>query len=913
MNTPDDLPEWYLIPREETGINARPSGPQEGTNQPPFGDLFSEQIPKIMAEIREFFVDWPAHIKAMLDTGIDWLQTVADLDLEWLKSLLHRIVDTIAAVFDVSSWVAFLDTIITSAANLVTQSFATVFDWIASLLLGLVTFVESACNLDLTWLRNLIGTATSWSKANVNLASQADFVDGVTNSGTTTNPLMGILFGPMFRIMHACQVFGSDVWHAITTFWGSPSPAAWTTMVNTINTAWATMVDAILGAWGSSKTHTDFASPAQATEVALKNNPVTGWLWGNSFGGGTWLNTAIRTITDPITEFFDDVRRYINQMIQPLHWGYFDANWAWVKSLTTPTSVLPGGGTAVMTSGRSDDDAGGVAANTDPRIPAAPTGLLAVPSIDITSSNFPAGWVTYAISAVKNGVEGPAALVKAFAGTLIPPNTSGRVDLSWNSVADLDGWRIYRQVDATFLAEEWRLVATPTVAGSLLSPVSDKTPRGGGTTASPKTDAALVAEVVTDRITLNQQNAQNFQISALTGGYRNPIWACRYPVGDVSYPEVLNMAMTVYDPTGTPAPRSGNAAYVLGQSPWLAQAAVYDVLQNESRGGYIVISNTAVMDKLGMFGAAVAGLNNLYLDLFRVEMGVEAVRIFSVNCTSEISANTGYFEVDIPGGGILAQAGERYLVRLRNKSTVAGTAQVRGIGGLTGSTSVGLKTTNATDTDKTTYTAANLGTHAVSVTPFCLFASQGQVATDQLYADDFNRSGMGALWYLQSTSSDQMGIAFGTASYTGSTDGHQHALYTRPLASDRMWTEGNFYNINSSTPEGLLLCCNRDLTQMVYLAVNNTTARIYSGSATSLTQRASVSTLFNSVPWQFYYDPATKKYTVLKDGKDIGLSWTDSGNLMKHGALYRYGGLRISHANLFHGGTIDNWLLKDWS
>lgn len=494
MSSPEP-PDYYQIPREETGVNVRPSGTQEDFGEPPFGDLFTEQVPTILGEIRQFFVDWPAHIKAGIDTGIDWLQTVANLQLEWLRTLLHKIVDTTAEVFDVSSWVAFLDTAITSAANLVADSFATVFDWVASLAHGAVRFVEHSCNLDLTWIHDLIDQASDWSTSHVDLTSQDAFVDGVTDGGTTTNPLMGILFGPLFRIMHAGQTFGSDVWHAITVFGDSPGePDAWSTMVAAITDAWNVMLDEILAAVGSTKTHADFVNPATATEAALRNNPLTGWLFGSTYGGGTWLNTAIHAITDPINDFFGDVRKFINQMIQSWHRGYFDANWQWVWSLDTPASQLPGSD-PVMVPGSNDGSGDAISSQYDSSIPPPPTGLLAVP-IPFTVADFPAGKITYAIAAVKNGIEGPATKVSVRIDTLFPPNCTGQVNLAWDPMPGYT-FKIYREVDDTYQATDWRLIASPANAGTLLVPVQDKTIRSSGVTAHPKTDAELAAQIVT--------------------------------------------------------------------------------------------------------------------------------------------------------------------------------------------------------------------------------------------------------------------------------------------------------------------------------------------------------------------------------------------------------------------------------
>ncbi|OQZ96911.1 hypothetical protein BST10_10050, partial [Mycolicibacter algericus DSM 45454] len=422
---PPELPDYYQIPREETGINIRPSGSQEGMGQPPFEDLFTEQISRVLGEIRQFFIDWPAHIKAGLDTVIDWLQTVADLQLEWLRSLLHKIVDTTAAVFDVSSWVAFLDTAITSAANLVADSFATVFDWIASLLHGAVRFAENACNLDLTWLHNVIDDLLGWSTVHVELSSQEDFIDGINDGG----------------------------------FW----------------------------------------------------NNIVDWMLG---GSGSWLDDAIHAITNPINSFFDDVRRFINQMIEPWRIGYFDTNWAWVASLTTPTAALPGGADPVLTPGTNDGDGGALAPGVNTAIPAAPTNVSAIPFWDILVSGFPAGNITYAIAAVKSGVEGPATHVKTFVGTLFPPNSSTHVDLRWDAVSGASSYRVYRKVDGTYQATGWRLVASPASNGTLLAPVVDSTPRSGGTVAAPKTDAELAAQAVGEQIDVVDTKAVQAQAKA---------------------------------------------------------------------------------------------------------------------------------------------------------------------------------------------------------------------------------------------------------------------------------------------------------------------------------------------------------------------------------------------------------------
>lgn len=332
--------------------------------------------------------------------------------------------------------------------------------------------------------------------------THADFASPgtATTAALKNNEWFGWLFEmvdtwlqPVLRVGKAVTDFGDALWHAVTAYAANPlASGAWPALVNALNDAWNGAVDAILNAWGSSKTHADFASPAEATEKVIKNNPVTGWLFGDTFEGGSWLDNALA----PITNFFDSIRKYINQMVEPLHWGYFDTNWAWVPALTTPDTQLPGDG-PVMTPGSNDGDGGGIAPGADTSIPSAPKNVSAIPWWDITNPNFPAGNITYAIAAVKSGVEGPATQVKTYVGTLFPPNSSTHVDLRWDAVSGASSYRVYRKANGYSTTTPWRLVASPTSAGTLLSPVVDKTARTGGTVAAPKTDAELAAQIVT--------------------------------------------------------------------------------------------------------------------------------------------------------------------------------------------------------------------------------------------------------------------------------------------------------------------------------------------------------------------------------------------------------------------------------
>lgn len=458
-----------------------------------------------------------SRLSAAWTTLLDAINDAIDGEVKYLSSLAD-IIRNLLVENPVFGWLFKIGYAVT---DYLTETFDAIADWaFGGFTTALWNSMQTRMNAAWTVMTDAIGDALD--KTFTRNKSPNDLISDALKS----NPWFGWLFTmvdswlqPVLTVGKAVTDFGDAVWHAITVFAANAaSPTAWSTLTSAITNAWNTMVDAILDAWGSNKTHADFANPASATEAALKNNPVTGWLWGNSFDGGNWLNDSIHAITDPINSFFDSVRRFINQMVQPLHWGYFDSNWAWKASTSTPLTALPGGGGQLLTPGVSSDS-GGMSWQADSTIPPAPTGVSAIPWWDLSVSGFPAGNVTYGISAVKGGKEGPAALVSVFVGTLSPPNVNGRVDLSWSAVSGADSYRVYRQVDATYSTTDWRLVASPLQAYSLLSPLSDKTARSGGTVAHPKTDAELSGQIVTalNTKTQNLTSSGTLATSSLTG------------------------------------------------------------------------------------------------------------------------------------------------------------------------------------------------------------------------------------------------------------------------------------------------------------------------------------------------------------------------------------------------------------
>lgn len=251
-----------------------------------------------------------------------------------------------------------------------------------------------------------------------------DFTDPVTaaKKALRSNDWFGWLFDmvddwlqPVLEIGKALTDFGDVVWHAITAFALAPGASgAWSTMIDKMTIAWDAMVDAILLAWNpdTTKTHLDFVNPADATEAALTNNPVTGWLF-NGLGSA---------------------RDFVN-------------------------AVTGGSGNGVW-----PKPAGGVVDDV-------PTGLRYVAQLNL-GGQLPSGNLYYSVTAVVNGVETPASAEVLYFGAGL--GTVGmKIKLDWDPYPDATEYRVYRRIRSMAGNAASRRIAT--VTGSTFTDQTTRT------------------------------------------------------------------------------------------------------------------------------------------------------------------------------------------------------------------------------------------------------------------------------------------------------------------------------------------------------------------------------------------------------------------------------------------------------
>jgi len=414
-----------------------------------------------------------------------------------------------------------------------------------------------------------------------------------------------------------------------------------------------------------------------------------------------------------------------------------------------------------------------------------------------------------------------------------------------------------------------------------------------------------------------QLNLQNFQISTISAGARNPTWVCRYPRGDVTYPESLNMRIAVFGDTDSASTGTAHTHELNNVNTAWAESPGYSITQNNARFGWITISETTIMDTMGVILWKDSGtLDNTYVELFRQAEDGSMLRVSSTEVSSSITTTSSYIEVDL--SGIIVQGSEKYAIKIRNSSSVATTVWAMSIRQQSGGADAAGSTTGSTDTNKTSYTSGEVTSilAASQILPWGLIAAKNLAETDQSFSDDFNRSALGGLWSLKSnTGSNHLGISGNRVRFGGTTDGVQMGLYVRRTASANMRVDGTLHDVSAATSGargGFLINCNRDMSQCVYLSISNTNSKIFSGPWDSLTERASDSDT-GTGPWTIYYDVVLNKYIVLKDGDPTGLEWADTGNLMQHGSDYCYGGVRQARVTFFNSPTVDNFTLRDWT
>jgi hypothetical protein len=349
-----------------------------------------------------------------------------------------------------------------------------------------------------------------------------------------------------------------------------------------------------------------------------------------------------------------------------------------------------------------------------------------------------------------------------------------------------------------------------------------------------------------------------------------------------------------------------------------ASSVVYDITpQNDSLGGYVVVTNGTVYDTVAMVIAKGTGaVNNVFMEVFKENEDQSLTRISSDNISSFFTSaiEVIFVEKTLPSQAV--EPGDRYVVRFRNYSSVATSIGPAVIKQTSWADPLGFRTVGTTDSGRTSLTSGQALTArtADNLVPWVMLAATSFESGDRTFMDDGSKSISGT-WLQNNNTGFNFKTLHGGFVFDGTTNGSEVGVWYSRTTGDSQKSSVVVSGAPSATTHaeaGPMIHCKSDMTQTVWLGVTDNAAKIYSGAWNSLTQRASIASGGNGT-WELYYDVALNKYVALKDGSTVGLDWTDTGNLMLHGRDYRYGGQRHSRVSGVNSPILDNWTLSDFT
>lgn len=439
--------------------------------------------------------------------------------------------------------------------------------------------------------------------------------------------------------------------------------------------------------------------------------------------------------------------------------------------------------------------------------------------------------------------------------------------------------------------------------------------------------AALAA--LTATVSTQQSNQQAAVVTVATVNLgANQAWMAPYAVADVTYPRILHNILQIqgvttpasagtahtHDSFGTSGIVSGNIAYLP-----VTQAGT-----GTKRASFVTTRVSTVYDTVAMYlGQPTSGINNVFIEVYRKDSAGNIAQVSSQEVSASIPAGNPLYREFPLAAPIIANSGESYAVAMRNATTNSVVLQTRAVwaedsGSLNFTGSDALKT-SYTAAEVAAAQAANAVTTAVATLypmPFAMLATTGAEPGQFTYTDNFdNRSTLGPLWLPKQSTPLPIKLSGNRATFNGTAAGDQLALYTAPVGGDAMLVEANLYSrAASSSTCGVMLCCNRELTQTVYLGVEASLIHLYAGPWNALSQVGLWVTATTDAKFSAVCDPSTGIFTILRDGTDVQ-AWNSAGTI-QFGEMFRYGGLRASKSVIVGSaapGQMDNFLFRDYT
>lgn len=417
-----------------------------------------------------------------------------------------------------------------------------------------------------------------------------------------------------------------------------------------------------------------------------------------------------------------------------------------------------------------------------------------------------------------------------------------------------------------------------------------------------------------------QSQTKQFVVSSTAGVTRQPGWASAFSISASTYPAILNSDFDVFaDSIGPATAGTAHTHAIRGVDEAHAIAPWWNYTKDQAIGGFISVTEDTVFSgfQFAAYADSAPALSDVAFEVFRELPDGSLVMLTTTDVGTSLSTSSQLISLTWASYRLVAQRGERYMVRLRNKTSGTNGIHVRGLSWGFGVPEIQFETDVLADTNKTTYTSAQkqtiIGNSAV--TPwFSLTATFADIPESFTWVDDFERGDLGYFWSqsLNDTGGD-LTITNGALTYGGTTNGWQQALYIRSIATDQFKMEANVPTVGSNGVVAFFMGADREAANGTILAIANGSVQLTSLVNGVQNVRANVARTGNAGKWTVTYNSTTKVYSVyFNDAPVSGLSWTDSGGVVPRGSLYRFGHIQIMRTSGVNGGTVSDWLMQDW-
>ncbi|SHT52746.1 Uncharacterised protein [Mycobacteroides abscessus subsp. abscessus] len=417
-----------------------------------------------------------------------------------------------------------------------------------------------------------------------------------------------------------------------------------------------------------------------------------------------------------------------------------------------------------------------------------------------------------------------------------------------------------------------------------------------------------------------QSQTKQFVVSSTAGVTRQPGWASAFSISSSTYPAILNSDFDVFaDSIGPATAGTAHTHPIRGVDSVSAIAPWWNYTKDQAIGGFISVTEDTVFSgfQFAAYADTAPALSDVAFEVFRELPDGSLVMLTTTDVGTSLTTSSKLISLSWSSYRLVAQRGERYMVRLRNKSSGTNGIHVRGLSWGFGVPEIQFETDTLADTNKTSYTAAQKNTiiSNSAVTPwFTLTASFADIPESFTWVDDFERGDLGYFWSqsLNDTGGDLV-ISGGNLAYGGTTNGWQQALYIRSIATDQFKMEANVPTVGSNGVVAFFMGADRESANGAVLAIANGSVQLASLVNGVQTVRANVTRTGNAGKWTVTYNSTTKVYSVyFNDVAVSGLTWTDSGGVVPQGSLYRFGHIQIMRTSGVNGGTVSDWLMQDW-